>query len=49
MHQIRRCFPHVVLLSGGRAVWGETARILTPATLRQAYDGMQPRWPDTDA
>ena len=49
MHQIRRCFPHVVLLSGGRAVWGETARILTPATLRQAYDGMQPRWPDTEA
>lgn len=48
MHQIRRCFPHVVLLSGGRAVWGETARILTPATLQQAYGGLQAHWPGMD-
>ncbi|MGY6770497.1 ABC transporter ATP-binding protein [Komagataeibacter sp. NFXK3] len=41
MHQIRTCFPHVVLLSGGQAIWGETARILTPGTLQRAYDTPQ--------
>ncbi|MCE2575606.1 ABC transporter ATP-binding protein [Komagataeibacter sp. FNDCR2] len=37
IHQIRTCFPHVVLLSAGHAMWGETARILTPDTLHEAY------------
>nr|WP_255673918.1 ATP-binding cassette domain-containing protein [Komagataeibacter sp. FNDCF1] len=49
MHQIRSCFPHVVLLCGGQATWGETARILTPATLRRAYGGTDAGWPDAQA
>ncbi|WP_291366088.1 metal ABC transporter ATP-binding protein [Acetobacter sp. UBA5411] len=44
MHQIRTCCPHVVLLSGGRAIWGETASILTPGTLQRAYDSPQGSW-----
>ncbi|MEZ7136319.1 metal ABC transporter ATP-binding protein [Komagataeibacter sp. SM21] len=44
IHQIRTCFPHVVLLSSGQAIWGETARILTPGTLQRAYDSTPGDW-----
>ncbi|MHC0614137.1 metal ABC transporter ATP-binding protein [Komagataeibacter oboediens] len=47
IHQIRTCFPDVVLLHAGRATWGRTPDILTPVTLQRAYGGARDPWPET--
>ncbi|GCE83898.1 metal ABC transporter ATP-binding protein [Komagataeibacter diospyri] len=46
IHQIRTCFPDVVLLHDGQATWGRTPDILTPVILQRAYGGTRDRWAD---
>ena len=46
IHQIRTCFPNVVLLHAGQATWGRTPDILTPVTLQRAYADAREPWPE---